>query len=274
MAPEQVRGEETDGRADVFALGAIFFELLTGHRAFGRPSWTETVEATLSDDPLSTEPSVKEWPSGIFRIVQRCLEKDPEARFQSAADLAFALETVTGNDVALSSVDRRSARPSGLLMVIAAVTLVAVGAGIGELWRARPEPSSNGNQLVRFPLPIGARVRLTGPPAISPDGTTIVYPAYEGAVDGRQLYLRRIDQITSVPLPGTERAASPFFSPDGEWVAFWADNHLKRTRLDGTATPEVICVVESFLGGRGRRVVTILFASTNQGLHEGQCGRW
>ena len=95
MAPEQIRGVEADGRADVFALGAILFELLTGRRAFDRPSRAETLEATLRDDPLSSERSVEQWPPAVLRIVQRCLEKDAEARFQSAADLAFALDTVT-----------------------------------------------------------------------------------------------------------------------------------------------------------------------------------
>ena len=97
MAPEQINGLEADGRADVFALGAILFELLTGRRAFDRPSRAETLEATLRDDPLSSERTAHEWPPAILRIVQRCLEKDAEARFQSAADLAFALETVTGS---------------------------------------------------------------------------------------------------------------------------------------------------------------------------------
>ena len=268
MAPEQIRGEETDGRADVFALGAIFFELLTGHRAFGRPSRTETVEATLSDAPLSSEPRAKEWPSAILRIVQRCLEKDPEARFQSAADLAFALETITGNDAALSSLDRRSARTSGPLMALAALMLLVVGAVIGEFWRARPESSSTGDQLVRFGFPSEPVFASMAPRR----SHRMAQPSYIPPTKGQWMH----DSCTSdestrsqVSLyRGPNEPASPFFSPDGEWVAFWADNRLKRTRLSGTATPDVICEVESFLGGHGRRVATILFASTSQGLHQ------
>ena len=105
MAPEQIRGKATDGRADVFALGAILFELLTGRRAFDRESRADTLHATLHDDPPLSSSTIGEWPSALFRIVQRCLEKDPEARFQSAADLAFALDTAMGTTPA--SADRR-----------------------------------------------------------------------------------------------------------------------------------------------------------------------
>jgi eukaryotic-like serine/threonine-protein kinase len=267
MAPEQIRRVETDGRADVFALGAILFESLAGRRAFDRPSRAETLEATLRDDPLSSERSAHEWPQSVLRIVQRCLEKDVEARFQSAADLAFALETVTRHAAAIPRVDRRGARPSGLSLILAAAVLLAVGATVGALWRTPSLPSS-GDHLVRFALPLGERVRSTGTPTISPDGTSIVYPASEGLVASQQLYVRRLDQLETIRLPGTELAASAFFSPDGESVAFWADNTLKRTRLDGTASPVIICTVESFLGGTWTADGRIVFASANNGLQQ------
>jgi len=265
MAPEQIRGEDVDGRADVFALGAVLFELLTGNRAFDRPSRTETLEATLGDDPLSAR-AAHEIPPGVLRIVQRCLEKDPEARFHSAADLAFALEAAAE---AFDPSRRVPARrgPAKLPIVLAATLLLAVAAAVVGLWPT-PDATFAGDPLARFALPMGARVRFTGAPAISPDGTTIVYPANDGPVESQQLYVRRIDQITTVTLPGTERAASPFFSPDGDSIAFWADNALKRTRLDGTASPAIICPVESFLGGVWTMDGRVVFASTNRGLQQ------
>jgi serine/threonine protein kinase len=270
MAPEQIRGLESDGRADIFALGAILFELLTGRRAFDQPSRGATLESTLRDDPLSSERRANDWPPGVHRIVQRCLEKEAEARFQSAADLAFALETVMGS-LATSSADRRGGRRSALTIPIAAALLLGVGAGVVTLWRT-PDVPPAGDQLVRFPIPVGAQVRFTDSTAITSDGTTIVYSASEGLKESQRLFARRIDQVAAVALPGTERATSAFFSPDGESVAFWADNMLKRTRLDGTASPVIICAVESFLGGTWANDDTIVFGSTKNGLQRVDAG--
>jgi serine/threonine-protein kinase len=267
MAPEQIRGADADGRADLFALGAILFELLTGRRAFDRLSRAETLDSTVHHDPMAGEPQTQAWPPAIRRIVQRCLEKDPEARFQSAADLAFALETAFSHDAAASTVTARRARPSALVLIAAAALLLGAGAAVGIQWRTA-SPPSDGDTLVRFALPLGEQLRLTGTPVVSPDGMTIAYPAYEGTVESRKLYVRRIDQVSGVGLPGTERAASPFFSPDGEWVAFWADDRLKRTRLDGTAPPVIVCAVESFLGGTWTAEGTILFSTAQHGVQQ------
>ena len=266
MAPEQVNGGEADGRADVFALGAILFELLTGRRAFDRPSRAETLEATLRDDPLSVN-NRPECPSAILRIVQRCLEKDAEARFQSAADLAFALQAAADNAGGFQGLEWRRAHPGVLRVMAAAALLLTVGAGVATLWFG-PEVPAPADQLARFALPVGVRVRFTGAPAISPDGTTIVYVASEGLVATQQLYVRRIDQIATTRLPGTEMARNAFVSPDGKSVAFWADNTLKRTRLDATGSPATICAVELFLGGTWAADGTIVFASANNGLQQ------
>jgi serine/threonine-protein kinase len=266
MAPEQIRGLEADGRADIFALGAILFELLTGRRAFDRPSRAETLEATLHDDLLPVASGGPDWPPAVSGIVQRCLEKNPEARFQSAADLAFALETIRGTAAAPRTADRRGARLSGRSLAFAAALLLAVGAAVAGIWRA-PRPVE-GDQLARFALPIGAGLRFTGVPAISRDGSTIVYPASEGPVETQQLYVRRIDQTATVTVRGTQGADYAFFSPDGESVAFWAANKLQRTRIDGTSAPVVICAVESFLGGTWTADDMIVFASTRKGLQQ------
>jgi serine/threonine-protein kinase len=264
MAPEQVRGEESDGRADVFALGAILFELLTGRRAFDRQSRSETLEATLLDDPLTSVRSAHNAPAAVLRIVERCLEKEPDARFQSAADLAFALETVGGN-AATASREPTIARRAVWPILIAAALLLAVGAGVVKLWQT-PETAPADSQLVRFPIPVDSRIRFTSHAAISPDGGTIVYSSSEGLEKSQRLFARRIDQIAAIALPGTEQAGRPFFSPDGESVAFWADNKLKRTRVDGTSAPVIICALESFLGGTWTADGTIVFGSTGKGL--------
>ena len=128
MAPEQIRGEPTDERADLFALGAMLFELLTGRRAFDRESRVETLNAILHDDIPALGAAAANVPMALDRIVRRCLEKDPDARFQSARDLAFALDTVaelatpTSTAVALPTARRRFQWPA-----LAATVLVAIG---------------------------------------------------------------------------------------------------------------------------------------------------
>ena len=267
MAPEQIRGLGTDGRADVFALGAMLFELLTGRGAFDRESRADTLHAGLHDDPPLSSSTTGEWPSTLVRIVQRCLEKDPEARFQSAADLAFALETAMGTTPASALVDRPMVRPSFVYLATAVVLFLATAGGVLMVWRASRVPAAT-KELARFALPLPPHIRFPGVPAISPDGTTIVYAAYEGPVETQRLLVRRTNQLATVALPGTEGGTSPFFSPDGQSIAFWADYKLKRTSLDPTDSPVVVCAAELFLGGTWTRDGTIVFGSINRGLQQ------
>jgi eukaryotic-like serine/threonine-protein kinase len=262
MAPEQVRGEPADERADLFALGAVLFELLAGRRAFDRNSRVETLNAILHDDVQALGTAAASVPLALDRIVRRCLEKDPNARFQSARDLAFALDTVaelatsTSTAVALPTAGRRFHWPA-----IAATVLVAIGLVAFAIWRLQPSPVLATRQLARFALPPPSHLRFAGGPVISPDGTLIVFPAGEGSTDKQRLFFRRLDQLTTTALPATEGAYMPFFSPDGKSVGFLADGQLKTIRLDATASPVVICAARSFLGGAWAADGTIIFGS-------------
>jgi len=262
MAPEQIRGEPTDERADLFALGAMLFELLTGRRAFDRESRVETLNAILHDDIPALGAAAANVPMALDRIVRRCLEKDPDARFQSARDLAFALDTVadlatpTSTAVALPTARRRFHWTA-----LAATVLVAVSVVAFAIWRLQPSPAQATRQLVRFALPPPPHLRFAGVPVISPDGSLVVFPAGEGPTDKQRLFFRRLDQLTATALPATEGAYMPFFSPDGKSVGFQADNQLKTIRLDATAAPVVICAAGSFLGGAWAADGTIIFGS-------------
>ncbi|MBV8051435.1 MAG: protein kinase [Acidobacteriaceae bacterium] len=137
MAPEQVRGQRADARSDIFAFGAILYEMLTGKRAFGGESFADTIGAIVKENPPPLSQSVADVPPGLERIVFRCLEKSPEQRFQSASDLAFALEELTDTRTALrpaafASISRRGSR--ALLIALTVVAFVAVVLGI---WRSR-----------------------------------------------------------------------------------------------------------------------------------------
>ena len=239
----------------------MLFELLTGRRAFDRESRVETLNAILHDVPALDTAAVS-VPVALNRIVRRCLEKEPDARFQSARDLAFALDTVaelatsTSTAVALPTARRRFHWPA-----LAATALVALGVVTFAIWRLQPAPVLATRELARFALPPPPQLRFAGEPVISPDGTLVVFPAGEGPTDKQRLFFRRLDQLTPTALPATEGAYMPFFSPDGKSVGFWADNQLKTIRLDATAAPVVICSTGSFLGGAWAADGTIIFGS-------------
>src|SRR5689334_16920829 len=167
MAPEQVRGEQVDARTDIFAFGAVLYEMVSGKRAFRRDTAAETMTAVLKEDPPELTDTGHPVPPSLDRIVRRCLEKNPEQRFQSAKDLSFALSALSGTDS--STVARAVAGPRKLptwiLAAAAIVLLLAVAAWVVS-HRAQPE------QAMQFAIPLADEVSHL---ALSPDGTTLAY---------------------------------------------------------------------------------------------------
>lgn len=196
MAPEQVRGAAIDSRTDIFAFGAVLYEMVSGQRAFRRDTPAETMTAILKEDPPELADLSHPVPPGLERIIRRCLEKQAEQRFQSAKDLAFALEALTGAStksaaqVAISSPEK-AAKPNWL--GFAAVAILALAAGAAIAWLLRPAP---------LPAPTFTRVSFHRGEVIrarfAPDGQTIVY---SGDLEdgGRDTYVIREDYPESVP---------------------------------------------------------------------------
>jgi eukaryotic-like serine/threonine-protein kinase len=269
MAPEQVRGLPADERADLFALGVILFELLTGRRAFDRDSHVETLHAILHDDPPPLVNLAAPVPQVVERIVQRCLEKDPDARFQSARDLAFALENTPGTATSTTAVAAPSRTRRGLrLYEAAALALLAAGGGALAAWAFRPAPAPVARQAARFSIQPPALLAATAGSAISPDGNTIAFVANDGAGRGNRLHVRRLDQFETAVLPGTDGAYGLFFSHDGQSVGFSADGKLKRIGVTAVASPVTICDIQApgSLGATWLPDDTIVFASIEHGL--------
>jgi serine/threonine-protein kinase len=265
MAPEQVRGGQVDGRADIFALGAILFELLTGNRAFDRESRVETLNAILHDEPPAPNVSAAPIPSAVERIVRRCLEKDPDARFQSAKDLAFALEGVAaGSTIAPGVTSGARARVLRLSVALAVVALAAL-AGFAA-WRLQSPRAVSTRDVARFTIPLPPGLTRLSDFAISPDGTVLVYAAGDELPGTRRLFVRRLDRLTAAALPGTEDASAPFFSPDGKSIAFRAQDKLKTIGIEAAAAPVVLCRAELFLGGTWMPDGSIIFGSVRHGL--------
>jgi len=255
MSPEQVRGEPADNRSDIFSFGTILYELLAGKNPFRAATSPETMTAILRHEPSPlSEPPLAVAPA-LSQIVARCLEKKREARFQSAADLAFALESVsaagtqTGIAPAASSPRRRPA----LTIALAFVAGAAIAGAIGWAWtRKAARPPSPRAVRLSVPPPANGQfvqTRETTFLAMSPDGAHVAYVAFD-PMGGRRVWLRTLSTLEARPLAGTEGARSVFWSPDGASLAFFAEEKLKRLELPAGA-PLVICDVAGSTGKSG-----------------------
>ncbi len=268
MAPEQVRGLPADHRTDIFAFGAVLYEMLCGGRAFRHDTAAETMTAILKEDPAQFSQIGIEVAPAVERIVRRCLEKDPEQRFQSTKDLAFALEALSGTTQISSATISQKKRAWRLrAAAVAGVLLVLVGLGwLIDLEWGKTQAGAGGSLEpgpAVFFLPLDSGAPVPGYPAVSPQGTKLVYPA--GEAGSNRLYLRHLDNPVAAPLPGTEGAESAFFSPNGEWVGFVSEQSLKKVRVEDGSEGVVAPYVEGIAGATWRDDDTILLATLPAG---------
>ena len=239
MAPEQLEGTKTDARADIFAFGALVYEMVTGKKAFTGASQASLIGAILKDDPQPMAKFEALTPASLDHLIQRCLRKDPDQRWQTAADLMHELTWVREAEPAALPLSKPGTRRR--LFAVALTTLVA-GALIAAIALRSSGPSPAG-EVTRVTLDVHEGAYLGNRPAddigrpilrafaLSPDGRNLVYVGNDGA--GTQLYLRPLDQGQAVPIPGTEGARVAGFSPDGRSIGFIRGNELMRVPVDG-----------------------------------------
>jgi eukaryotic-like serine/threonine-protein kinase len=261
MAPEQMKAQSVDHRADIFALGAILHEMLLGSPAFRRDSRIATVNAVLESDPPELSDDVA---PAIRRTIRRCLEKTPDDRFQSAQDLAFALGSLSDASPAVASRGRRRSGAFTIDWRLAATAVVlAAAAAAAVTWRVGSTSSSPTRSTKRF---------LFHPPAalttelidLSRDGRRLAFvAAVQPTVP--QLFVKALDEVDAKPVAGTEGAYAPFFSPDGEWVGFWTDRKLKKVATRG-GTPVTLCDAPAFMRGSWGDGGQILISQRELGL--------
>ena len=244
MAPEQVRGLPVDHRADLFALGAILYELLSGRRAFSRDTAPETMTAILNEDPPELSAAGAAVPPDLVRIVNRCLEKRPSERFQTASDLAFALQGLS--DASGASKAASAVRPSFRRAWIGWAVAVLLLATLAPLAfrRVRERPPAPGS--IRFQ--VAPTVEFAGPGnfSVSPDGRHLAFVG-RGSDGIARLWIRTMDSLEVRPLPGSELTGvtpPPFWSPDGRFVAFDAGGRLKKLDVSG-GLPQTFCDLPS-----------------------------
>lgn len=252
MSPEQVEGKEVDGRSDIFSLGAVLYEMLTGKKAFDGKSQLSVASAILEKEPPPIGAIKPLTPPALDHTVKKCLSKDVRERWQSAADIKHELEWIaqgSGESSAGAAVrPGRTVQRRAVGLALGALALIAMGAAANFLLR-REGPSG---PITRTTLTMPANVSLltmgdqAGAPVISRDGNNLVFV---GTSEGKQmLFLRPMDGTAAKPLRGTENGKFPFWSSDGKSIGFFADQQLKRVDLAG-GPPISLAPAEDARGG-------------------------
>jgi eukaryotic-like serine/threonine-protein kinase len=234
MSPEQVEGKELDGRSDIFSLGAVLYEMLTGQRAFNGKSQLSVASAILEKEPTPISSIKPMTPPALDHAIRRCLAKDPEQRWQTGRDLQGELIWTSESDSSAATPrvlsDKKNKRELVAWIAAGVFSLIAF-AGFWRSWR-QPPPEERSLQFKIEP-PSGGDFLLEsgGGDAISPDGRTIVFAAASSA--GSKLWARPLDAGDARELPGTENGQYPFWSPDSKSIGFFANGRLERLDLAG-----------------------------------------
>jgi Tol biopolymer transport system component len=277
MSPEQVEGGEADARADIFAFGAVLFEMLTGKPAFTGKSQASLLAAILERDPPPVSQLVAVAPPALDYLVRTCLAKDPDARIQTARDLLSQLKWIAGEGSAAAPGAASAISPSvpsaaaprarGARVawsVAAAATLAFIALGLWVFFRPGAAPPA----LLRVTIPAEAGEKggylqnLNGSLALSPDGSTLLFTAGPSAGNGL-LYQRRMGEFAATPITGTEISYGPFFSPDGEWVGFAAFGQLKKVAIRGGAAFSLCSLLATLRGASWGEDNFIYFSGSN-----------
>jgi serine/threonine-protein kinase len=259
MAPEQAKGRAVDKRADIWAFGVVLYEMLTGRRAFEGEDVSETLAAVLTREPdFSAVPASA--PGPLVAVMRRCLERDPKRRLRDMGEARLALEAPMPDRSATAASTTAASTPRGVAVWRgAAAALTAALLVVSALWWQ--SASSRGGDAVHaallLPRDVSFDFTLYPVLAMSDDGSKVALVGSQGGI--RRLYVRRLGEFEARLLDGTEDAASPFFSPNGSWIAFFAGGRLKKVLADGGPVVDVAAAPDN-RGGVWAGDDTIIYA--------------
>jgi serine/threonine-protein kinase len=234
MSPEQAKGRPIDKRADIWAFGAVLYEMLTGRRAFAGEDVSDTLAAVLRQDlDFSALPS--STPPALRALIARCLDRDPRKRLRDIGEARVALESAdaakSAPSMASTAASAAPDRRFGLVHAIALLLLAGLAVMSWLWWRASAPPAALAKVAVTLPPDVSFRLVFHPVLAISRDGSKVALVGNRKGVD--QIYVRPMNEFEPRLLAGTDDASSPFFSPDGAWIGFFAEGKLKKVPAEG-----------------------------------------
>jgi serine/threonine-protein kinase len=269
MSPEQAKGKPADRRADVWSFGVLLYEMLTARRVYDGETAAETLARVIEREPdLSGLPA--NAPVRVREVLRRCLTKDPKQRLQAIGEARIALEAALAgrsesSALAVPAANAGERRTPAFWVAVAVLGWTAAGAA---LW-TRPRGSSSGTQAPRrlsielgsdASLAIGPQASLGTAAVLSPDGSVLAFVARKAAGQPANLYVRRLANLEASLVPGTDGARHPFFSPDSQWIGFFADGKLKKIPAAGGVLPLTLCDAPDDRGGAWSEDGTIAFS--------------
>lgn len=264
MSPEQLQSKPSDARSDIFSFGCVLYEMLTGKRAFEGQSSASVIAAILEREPAPVEST-----RAVQRVLQRCLMKDPDERWQTVRDLKAELSWIAGQKMQATEAPRKSESWKAHSGWIAAAILAIALTGF-LLIGARQKPA---DEVLRLSVTPPPRSKFSGMNstvplpqfALSPDGSALAFVA-DTPDSKAAIWVRSLSDVSPRRLPGTESAVNPFWSPDSRWIAFYADDKLKKTPASGGAVQVITETLSDLFGATWGKDDTILFAYGNDGI--------
>ena len=260
MAPEQLEGKTVDARADIWALGAVLYEMVTGTKAFDGESQASLISAIMSSEPTAMSKLQTVSPPFLDHVVQRCLAKDADERWQSASDVMCEVKWI-GESRSVTATSAAASGRRGLVSGLSALLLVALVA-LAYLGFSRPEPPAARILTVSVLPPTDASFNVKERPIISPDGRHLAFVVTEPSGEST-LWIRPLDSLEPRRLSGTEGVFYPFWSPDGNHLAFFAKGALYRVAVSGGA-PRKLCDAGNSRGGTWGSSGVILFTPRSE----------
>ena len=269
MSPEQLRGQEVDARSDIFSFGVVLYEMLAGVHPFRKRGQIETANAILSE----TAPPLSRYTEGIPVLLQhtvkKMLAKEPDRRYQLIHEVKTDLvELAEESGDSVKVIETAASAAGGWRQTIPLAAALLLGALIAgfTVWNFRPSPDPETRSVSRLVVPLPSDVRVVTrelvPLVLSPDGNRLAFVGRQGGVN--QLYLRSMESLETKALPGTEEASLPFFSPNGQWIGFFAGRQMKKISVGGGA-PVVLCDIASGRGGSWAENGSIVFTPQSRG---------